>query len=402
MLWWLARRFTRSAEKSQGFLRYARLLSVSGIAIGTAGLLIALSVVHGFKEVISAKILDFGAPVTVSTYSTDPLYRADTLKNWLGNQAEVAGAYAILESQVVLQHRQAVQGAIMQAMEPADPSIQLKKYLSAGEWLDAGGIVLGKRMAEKLQVDVGDRITIYAITEQQSAFQSPKVLQLPLIGIYHTGVDRFDDSLCILPLQDGRDLLGTPSEQANRMHLVPADKFKKIEDFDAWLQEWLAFPYFTETIYERFSDLFSWIRLQEQIIPPIIGVMIIVAAFNLIGAILMFVLEKTRNIGMLITMGMPRKQVQRLFILQAIWLSFQGWLAGIMIFSLFHFTQLHFQWIPLDEVNYFMEYAPTSPQLSDILIVSGVTLLLAILAGWIPSREAASTNVIRILRFSQA
>jgi lipoprotein-releasing system permease protein len=241
---------------------------------------------------------------------------------------------------------------------------------------------------------------MYALISGGGPLGNPKVVQLPLVGIYKTGIDRFDDVSLFLPIESARKLSNLAPEQASRVQITIADK-SKISATNNRLSEAVPFPYFTESVFERFSDLFSWIDLQEVIIPPVISVLILVAAFNLIGAILMVVLEKSRHIGILITLGLERKAIQQLFIVQALWLSFLGWAIGMSLFLLFHWTQTQFQWIPLDSVNYFMDYAPSSPAWTDFFIVSIVTAILSVLAGWIPSRIAAKTDVIRVLRFSQ-
>jgi|AntRauMFilla1563_2_1112583.scaffolds.fasta_scaffold04410_4 lipoprotein-releasing system permease protein len=402
MIFYLAKKLSSPKGANKGFLRYARSLSILGIAIGTAGLMIALSIVHGFKETITDKILDFGAPITVTTYSTDPLFRADTLVTWLATIDGVNSAWPVIENQIVVQVGDQVQGAIIQGLDYRDRTLNLPNYLVAGKWFTENepGVVVGEKLARLLGLSVGDKCTMYALISGGGPLGNPKVVQLPLVGIYKTGIDRFDDVSLFLPIESARKLSNLAPEQASRVQITIADK-SKISATNNRLSEAVPFPYFTESVFERFSDLFSWIDLQEVIIPPVISVLILVAAFNLIGAILMVVLEKSRHIGILITLGLERKAIQQLFIVQALWLSFLGWAIGMSLFLLFHWTQTQFQWIPLDSVNYFMDYAPSSPAWTDFFIVSIVTAILSVLAGWIPSRIAAKTDVIRVLRFSQ-
>lgn len=402
MILYLAKKLSSPKGVNKGFLRYARSLSILGIAIGTAGLMIALSIVHGFKQTITDKILDFGAPITVTSYSTDPLFRADTLVSWLATVDGIKSAWPVIENQIVVQVGDNVQGAIIQGLDHRDKTLNLSDYLIAGKWFTANepGVVLGEKLARLLNIEVGDKCTMYALISGSGPLGNPKVVQLPLVGIYKTGIDRFDDVSLFLPIENARKLSNLTSEQASRVQLTLADK-NRIGQINSELTEVIAFPYFTESVFERFSDLFSWIDLQEVIIPPVISVLILVAAFNLIGAILMVVLEKSRHIGILITLGLQRKAIQRLFIVQALWLSFLGWAIGMGLFLAFHWTQTQFQWIPLDSVNYFMDYAPSAPDWTDFIIVSLVTFILSVIAGWVPSRIAAKTDVIRVLRFSQ-
>lgn len=402
MRFYLARKLVQSKGSNKGFLLYARLLSMIGIAVGTAGLLIALAVVHGFKETISNKIQHFGAPITISTYSSEPIYRADSLSVWLSSHEGVKSAWPVVNSQIVIQYADQVQGGIIQGQNALDLSINLLPYLKEGTWLSSSknGLVLGAKLAKLLGVQVGDRCTLYALKGGSGPLNNPKVLQLPVLGIYETGIERFDDVTIFLPLEYARRLANLKAENASLVQL-DLENPTKVNATLSDLREDLPFPYFAESLKERYFDLFSWIDLQEKIIPPIISVLIIVAAFNLVGAILMIVLDKSRHVGILLTLGMNRKEIQWVFIIQALWLSFLGWLLGIILFLLFHYLQTTYQLIPLDSVNYYMDYAPSSPKIFDAIIVTLVTFVLSLLAGWLPSRIAAKTDVVRVLRFSQ-
>ncbi len=161
------------------------------------------------------------------------------------------------------------------------------------------------------------------------------------------------------------------------------------------------FPFFTESILEKFYSIFAWVELQEQMIPLVIGVMIIVAAFNLIGAVLMMILERTRDIGILKTIGTKSSIVRRIFLFEGLLVSFVGLVIGIGISLLFAYLQLEFQIIPLSEENYYMNYVPVEPHLLDFLIVTLVTTILCALASWIPARVAAKTDPLKVISYGR-
>ena len=154
-------------------------------------------------------------------------------------------------------------------------------------------------------------------------------------------------------------------------------------------QQKINFPYYSETIENRYGNLFAWVELQENIIPLVIGVMILVAAFNLIGAILMMVLERTQDIGVLRTLGATQQQIQRIFLVEGLWVAILGLIIGMGISLAFIFVQSEFELIRLSEENYYMSVAPVSPHLLDFLVVPLVTIALCTLASWIPARIGA-------------
>jgi lipoprotein-releasing system permease protein len=125
--------------------------------------------------------------------------------------------------------------------------------------------------------------------------------------------------------------------------------------------------------------------------------MVIVAAFNLIGTVLMMVLERVRDIGILKTIGAKSKAIRRIFLLEGLFVAASGLIIGMGISLLFYWLQINYQIIPLSEENYYMSTAPVEPHLLDFLIVSGITILLCALASWLPARIAAKTDPVKVL-----
>jgi lipoprotein-releasing system permease protein len=176
---------------------------------------------------------------------------------------------------------------------------------------------------------------------------------------------------------------------------------KEIFQFKEKLSETVVFPYYNETIYNVFGNIFAWVELQENMIPLVISGMIIVAAFNLIGAILMMVLERTRDIGVLKTIGSKSKIIRRIFLMEGLMVAGVGLIIGIGISLLFWFLQANFQLIPLSQENYYMSYAPVEPHLIDFLIATVVTLFLSAIASYFPARVAANTDPVKVISFGR-
>jgi lipoprotein-releasing system permease protein len=129
--------------------------------------------------------------------------------------------------------------------------------------------------------------------------------------------------------------------------------------------------------------------------------MVIVAAFNLIGTVLMMVLERIRDIGILKTIGARSSAIRQIFLLEGLFVAISGLIAGIGISLLFYWLQITYAIIPLSEENYYMSTAPVEPHLLDFVIVGAVTLILCALASWIPARVAAKTDPVRVLAFGK-
>ena len=398
----LAYRYFWGKRSGSGFISFIKTMSITGVAVGSAGLLIALSIVHGFKETIQDKVINFAPHITVSSFSDQPLYRADTLKNYLMDLEGLTYLAPVLRGQVILQHKEQIIGVMLKGVPNVleDPSIA--PYITSNRsntedtaqtsFNSTNNLILGQDIAQSLGVDIGDRIIVYSVSDKptRDTFGSPELKQFEISHIYNTGIEFFDSQYALADVEIVRELLSIPFPQAQDLELrIREATLSSIGEFDRLLEQKISFPYYSETIENRYGNLFAWVELQENIIPLVIGVMILVAAFNLIGAILMMVLERTQDIGVLRTLGATQQQIQRIFLVEGLWVAILGLIIGMGISLAFIFVQSEFELIRLSEENYYMSVAPVSPHLLDFLVVPLVTIALCTLASWIPARIGA-------------
>ncbi|TVQ65624.1 MAG: ABC transporter permease [Balneolaceae bacterium] len=404
--WYIALRYFRSRRGDSGFLSFIKFMSIAGVAIGSAGLLIALSIVHGFKSVIHEKITGFAPHVTVHSFSGQFLHRADTLTVHLSSMEGVEEVQAVLLAQVMIQASADISGTLLKGISGDKDVTDLAQYISRGTYdlsqQPSGfpGLIIGSAMARNIGADVGSRVTVFALDGLPSPFNTPEIEQFTVTGIYQTGIARFDDNFALAGIESLKSITGAGTNQASMME-IRAGNSRHIEQLHAEISEQLRFPFITESIYHRYRNIFAWVDLQEETIPLVIGVMIIVAAFNLIGTVLMMVLERVRDIGILKTIGAKSRIIKKIFILEGVFVAVSGLAAGILISLLFYWLQSQFGIIPLSEENYYMSTAPVQPQLLDFVIVSGVTLILCSVASWLPARIAASTDPVQVLSFGK-
>lgn len=404
--WYLALRYFKGSRKSSGFLSFIKYMSIAGIAVGSAGLLIALSIVHGFKSTINGKIMDFAPHITVTTYTDRPIQRVDTVLSHLDQYPEITSKQVVIQGEVMIQTKDRVTGTRIKGVDVAEPRYGISRYVSEGTYdltVDSTGlpgIVLGAQLTRDISAEIGSVITVYTIEGTPSLMNSPEIKQFRLTGIYETGIDQFDNVFAMVNREHARTLFGYHRNEADGIELRLQDDVD-IFPFKESLSEKLTFPYYNETIYTVFANIFAWVELQENMIPLVISGMIIVAAFNLIGAILMMVLERTRDIGILKTIGSKSKIIRRIFLMEGLLVAGVGLAIGIAVSLLFYFLQVNFQIIPLSQENYFMEYAPVEPHLLDFFLVTAITFLLSAIASWFPARVAANTDPVKVISFGR-
>lgn len=404
--WYLAKRYFKGSRKSSGFLSFIKYMSIAGIAVGAAGLLIALSIVHGFKSTINGKIMEFAPHVTINSFVSRPIERVDTLLTHLDRYPEITFKQSVIQGQVMIQTRDNVTGTTLKGVNLEPPEHGVSNYLAEGQY-DLGedttglaGIVIGKELAEELQADIGSVITVYTIEGIPSLINSPEIKQFRLAGIYETGIDMFDGVFALVERTHARTLFKYSDTQADAVE-IRVNEETDIAVFKETLGQTIIFPFFIETIFTIFGNIFAWVELQENMIPLVISGMIIVAAFNLIGAILMMVLERTRDIGILKTIGSKSKAIRRIFLIEGLLVAGVGLTIGILVSLLFYYLQVNYQIIPLSQENYYMSYAPVEPHFIDFVIVTIVTVVLSGLASWFPARVAANTDPVKVITFGR-
>ncbi|MEX2404219.1 MAG: ABC transporter permease, partial [Balneolales bacterium] len=393
-------------RKDSSFLSFIKVMAITGVAVGVAGLLIALSIVHGFKSVIQEKILGFGNHISVMTYTEDPLYRADTVMTKLEDIPDIADLQEAIYGQAMVQTSEYVEGSFVKGVSPEGDLSDIHQYVNEGKYdFDENeeglpGVVIGSRLARNLNASIGSVLTTYTIQGIPSPVNMPEIIQFHIAGIYQTGVDMFDDLLVLMERDYARALFNIAPPKASQID-IQVGNLDQIDEVDERINDALPFPYYTETIYQQYSNIFAWINLQEQTIPFVIAVMIIVAAFNLIGTILMMVLERTKDIGILKTMGADNKSIRSIFMMEGLIVGLTGLIIGIGLSLLFYWLQATWQIIPLPEETYYMSAAPVEPHMFDFVIVSAITMLLCTLASWIPARVAAKMNPLSVITFGR-
>ena len=405
----LALRYLRGARGGgAGFLRFVVLAAVGGVALGTGALLLALMIVRGFSREIEAKIVGFGQHVQVESFLGDPVGGADSLGAAL---AAVPGVVRVAPSVVdfaLLSGRgdaAGVDGVLLWGTDPGDLPF-LAQNTTAGAFSfapDAAGrpaVVVGARLAERLGLELGDRVTAYSTRGLASGdlTSRPRVRQYHLGGVYETGLGDFDDQFAFVSLGDARELFAFGPDEVTRIDLTLADRGRSRE-VAALVADRLGPPLFARPIEEVYRGLFAWVQLQQSVVPLVISILVVVSAFNIVGALLMVVLEKAREIGTVLAMGASRAAVRRLFVVLGLLVGTIGAAIGSAVAVAFGALQARFEWLSLPADAYYLDHVPIELSGLDVLLTVIASVTLCTLAAYLPARAASSIEPIRTIRF---
>jgi lipoprotein-releasing system permease protein len=408
----MALRYFRSAqgrEEGRRFIRFITYVAVGGVALGTAALLLALSIVRGFSQEIESKIIGFGAHIQVETFQDTPLDDAGAIEADLSAMDGVVEVSPIVQEFALLRRSaQEIDGVAIWGTNRPPPYILDQivegRFYTGRDSSGLPGVVIGTSLAALLNVQVGDRVTAFSMRSGSGGAgvvlgaALPRIKQFYVTGTYETSLANFDEIYAFTAIEEARDLLGYEADEVTRFDLTLAH-VKRADETVRRIEAAFGFPIMARTIYEVYSGLFAWVNLQEGIIPIVISVIVIVAAFNIIGTLLMMILEKTREIGILESMGASPKSLRTLFIWMGVLIGAVGTILGEALALGFGIVQARYGLIPLPEEAYYLETAPIELHALDFVLVGVATLILCVLAAYLPARVAARIEPIRAIQF---
>jgi len=393
------------SKSGRNFFSFIPLISISGIALGVGILILALSVLYGFENTIEEKIIDFTSHITISGFSGKNLPSNKELTDSISTlcQPYINSISPFLSKNAIIKHGKFSEGILIEGISPRKDNSNIKRFLIKGKYFSGDSsrneIIIGEKLAEKLFLKTGEKITLFTLrNDRPPSFDNPPAIDnFTVIGIYRSGMAEYDDAKAyttLSTLQEITDLQGFISGyyiKVNNIKAIPLIVFK--------LQERLGYPYYVRDFHSTHRNIFTWLELQKKPVPLIFGLIILVAAFNIIGALLMNILQKLEMIGILRTLGATKKMIKSVFLVQGVFYS----LVGIVLGNLFAYTisllQLKFKIISLPASVYFISSAPIYIDWKIYLAVSLITFSLVTVTSLIPSNIASKLQPIKALRF---
>ncbi len=405
----VTRRYLRRAEGKKeggGFLRFILYVAVGGVAIGVAALLLALSIVRGFSLEIESKITGVGSHVQVESLRDAPLSDAANVESVIGRHPQARAVTPVIQEFALLRRSsREIDGVAITGVKELPPFLaaSIVEGSALGSSRDGDGLpplVMGSALQTRLGVTVGERVTVFSIRSQDGVLgrSRPRIQQFAVAGVYETFLGQYDETYVYVDINEARELLEYGDDEVSRFDVELHD-VRQAPDVASALEDELGFPVLARSIYELFGSLFAWVNLQQSIIPFVIAIIILVAAFNIVGVLLMIVLEKTGEIGVLASMGASRRQIRRLFMAMGMAIGMVGSAIGATLALVLALLQQRFGIIPLPAESYYMSTAPVRLDVTDFVVVCVVAVVLCLVAAYIPARVGGRVEPVRVIRF---
>ncbi len=406
-------RYTRAGRvgRRNGFISFISGVSMLGIALGVAALIIVLSVMNGFQKDVRARMLAAISHVQVQDVSGQALPDWQATLSQVKKHPEVLGAAPFIATQVLVARGETMRGAMVRGISPFDePSVtevagQLKNavlpQLTAGSW----GIVLGSELAAQLDVKVGDKVTLMAPGGQVTpAGVVPRLKQLTVLGTFSSGHYEYDSTLAMMHLDDAAKLFRLDGPTGVQLRLKDLNQAPQV---GAELRQQLGREFRVHDWTTTNRNWYDAVQLEKRMMFIILTLIVAVAAFNLVSTLVMTVTDKQADIAILRTLGASPSSVMGVFMVQGAMSGFIGTFAGVFLGLLVAFNvgtivpaiERLFNTSFLPGSIYVISHMPSDPQWADIFPITVISLVLSFLATLYPSWRASRVQPAQALRY---
>ena len=407
-------RYTRAgrATRRNGFISFISGVSMLGIGLGVAALIIVLSVMNGFQKEVRDRML--GVVSHIEIFSAGGAALPDAARTLAEAKAnsQVIGASSFIATQALLARGEDMKGAIIRGIDPATEN-QVTDLAASSQNLDAikallpgeFGVVLGYELARQLGVGKGDRVTLIAPSGQVTpAGVVPRMKQLTVVGTFDSGHFEYDATLAMMHMEDAAKMFRLEGPTGIRLKLKDLHQAREVAQ---QLSRSLTGDLIVRDWTRQNKTWFAAVQVEKRMMFIILTLIVAVAAFNLVSTLVMTVTDKRADIAILRTLGASPKSIMGIFVVQGATVGVIGTLSGLLlglgiafnIDVIVPFIERLFNASFLPKDIYLLSGMPSEPQMSDIMPIAIISLIMAFAATLYPSWRASRINPAEALRY---
>lgn len=406
------------ARRKQAFISVISVMAILGVALGVASLIVVMGVMNGFTTDLREKILGANAHGIVMSYKPEAMRDVASLQEKVLGVNGVTGATPFIYSETMISTPQGVKGVILRGIDPETApdvlSILSRMTVGSVENLPARagsvggavgganlpGIIVGRELAKLLNLTEGSRVNLLAPDGNKGAAGfTPRIRPFRVAGIFATGMFEYDSSLVFVTLDAARDAFALPEGQVTGIE-VTVDNVYKADSIAGEISKTLGgFPYYARSWMDMNANLFAALQLEKTAMFVILALIVLVGSFSIVTTLVMLVMEKTRDIAILMSMGATRAMVRRIFMLQGTIIGLVGTGLGFGLGLGVSWLLQKYQFIQLPKGVYSLDHLPILHQWPDLVAVGLSAMVLCFLATIYPARQAASLEPVDALRY---
>jgi len=404
----VAKRYLK-AKRRTGFISIITYISIGGVTIGVTALILVLSVMNGFEQEVRSRLLGADAHIRLRKFFSETITESDSIINIVKKNKHIIGASAAIYEKGMISTKKYQEPAGIKAIDPktAGDVTDIDDKIILGELnltprivndKKLPAILLGKYLADAIYAThIGDSVAVWTMPKAGGLFAQPRIKYFYVAGLVEIGYYEYDKLFAYMSIEEAQDLFRMG--RGVSLIEIKLDDYTLANEVAGYIEDELGYPYKPLTWFELNRSLYSWMEIEKWGSFIILSLIIMVAAFNIISSLIMVVMEKTREIGILKSMGASSRSILKIFVFEGLLVGIIGTVLGNIIGYSLGFLQLHFGIVSLPSDVYLISSLPIVLEWPDFFAISAVAIVLSLIASYYPAYKASKLVPVDAIRY---
>ena len=377
-------------SKKRSFSSNAINLATIGLSIGVFSLLVTISVIKGFENVLSNKLVNVDGKIRLKTIFRSSISELDRIDSTLLQSYSKMNVTPFVRGSVVIQKNNLNEGILVEGVNYL-PSFN--SSLNENQFVNDDEIIIGSSLAESLKLDSSEVLILVPLDDFIGDVKNLKYYKLRFRNTFKTGMDEYDKNLAYVNINTAQKMFKMNDKVSG--YIINSDA--KTDDLSNYLNDNIKYPYFLETWKDRHQIIFTWIRTQTLPIVIIFSLITLVGITNVMATVSLLVNERNKEIGVLLSQGFQKYQIRNIFLIESGFIGLIGSTIGVLLAIFFTFIQGRYNFIQLPEEVYFMNSLPMSFDYDLCFVIMLLSIFITMFSSFLPIKTIFDNRIPKLL-----